>query len=313
MSEYLTSMGIENEILDNPIGYGQEIDNLVIDINIDDFNKLKPKQGIGLDNLKRTGGNYLSPHVAESLINENQDEVPLIPKVKSFINKVIADSKKDKSFKDLMKVDWFDNELIDELIDLFPNKDYDKASKEVKDYIKEKITLKDSLKENESSDLTVKWTKVYLDNENKDPYFYTEKGLADGFEMIKGQKVKEIVGYFEDEDGDEDYDIIGYIYSKGKKDIETDYNEDDLNDIFINSLSSMKESLKENYNKPSEEHVKDYWSIMVDSQPEDVVRILTDLTTGKESFDNFITKTDHDVFDSFRDELYDDSDDEEDY
>jgi hypothetical protein len=150
-----------------------------------------------------------------------------------------------------MKVDWFDNELIDELIDLFPNKDYDKASKEVKDYIKEKITLKDSLKENESSDLTVKWTKVYLDNENKDPYFYTEKGLADGFEMIKGQKVKEIVGYFEDEDGDEDYDIIGYIYSKGKKDIETDYNEDDLNDIFINSLSSMKESknkhsLKEN-------------------------------------------------------------------
>jgi hypothetical protein len=40
MSEYLTSMGIENEILDNPIGYGQEIDNLVIDINIDDFNKL---------------------------------------------------------------------------------------------------------------------------------------------------------------------------------------------------------------------------------------------------------------------------------
>ena len=103
---------------------------------------------------------------------------------------------------------------------------------------------KRSLKENESSDLTVKWTKVYLDNENKDPYFYTEKGLADGFEMIKGQKVKEIVGYFEDEDGDEDYDIIGYIYSKGKKDIETDYNEDDLNDIFINSLSSMKESSK---------------------------------------------------------------------
>jgi hypothetical protein len=41
MSEYLTSIGIENEVLDNPIGYGQEIDNLVIDISLDDFDKLK--------------------------------------------------------------------------------------------------------------------------------------------------------------------------------------------------------------------------------------------------------------------------------
>jgi hypothetical protein len=64
MSEYLTSIGIENEVLDNPIGYGQEIDNLVIEISLDDFDKLKsPKQGIGLDNLKRAGGNYLSPHI----------------------------------------------------------------------------------------------------------------------------------------------------------------------------------------------------------------------------------------------------------
>jgi hypothetical protein len=63
MSKYLTSIGIKNDISDNPIGYGQEIDNLVIDVSIDDFDKLKPKQGIGLDNLKRAGGNYLSPHV----------------------------------------------------------------------------------------------------------------------------------------------------------------------------------------------------------------------------------------------------------
>jgi hypothetical protein len=41
MSKYLTSIGIENEVLDNPIGYGQEIDNLVIDINLNDFDKLK--------------------------------------------------------------------------------------------------------------------------------------------------------------------------------------------------------------------------------------------------------------------------------
>jgi hypothetical protein len=41
MSDYLTSVGIKNEIYDNPIGYGQEIDNLVISISLDDFDKLK--------------------------------------------------------------------------------------------------------------------------------------------------------------------------------------------------------------------------------------------------------------------------------
>ena len=41
MSKYLTSIGVENEVLDNPIGYGQEIDNLVIEFNADDLDKIK--------------------------------------------------------------------------------------------------------------------------------------------------------------------------------------------------------------------------------------------------------------------------------
>ena len=72
-------------------------------------------------------------------ISEDEDEVPLTSKVKSFINKAIAGSKKDGEFEELKKADWFENELIDELIDLFPNKDYDSASSEVIDYIKDKI------------------------------------------------------------------------------------------------------------------------------------------------------------------------------
>ena len=48
---------------------------------------------------------------------------------------------------------------------------------------------------------------------------------------------------------------------------------------------------------------------MVQEQPEDVIEILTDLTTGQITFDDFITRTDHDVYDSFKDELY--YDDEE--
>jgi len=72
-------------------------------------------------------------------ISEDEDEVPLTSKVKSFINKAIADSKKDGEFEELKKADWFENELIDELISLFPNKDYDSASSKVTDYIKDKI------------------------------------------------------------------------------------------------------------------------------------------------------------------------------
>ena len=73
---------------------------------------------------------------------DNQDEeneVPLTPKVKKFITKTITNSKADGSFKDLIEVDWFENELIDELINLFPDKDYDSASSEVMDYISQAI------------------------------------------------------------------------------------------------------------------------------------------------------------------------------
>jgi hypothetical protein len=40
MSDYLTKQGIENEVVDSPEGYGQEIDNLEIEISKDDLLKL---------------------------------------------------------------------------------------------------------------------------------------------------------------------------------------------------------------------------------------------------------------------------------
>jgi hypothetical protein len=122
-----------------------------IEINIEDEEDNNPNIWdlyTSLETAKETDDFIKGFINTESQINENQDEVPLIPKVKSFIDKTITNSKKDKSFKDLMKADWFDNELIDELISLFPDKDYDRASKEVKNYIKGKITLKEYLKEN---------------------------------------------------------------------------------------------------------------------------------------------------------------------
>jgi len=40
MSNYLTRKGIENEIVDNPIGYGQEIINLEVVISLNDLDNL---------------------------------------------------------------------------------------------------------------------------------------------------------------------------------------------------------------------------------------------------------------------------------
>ena len=102
------------------------------------------------------------------------------------------------------------------------------------DYDKAFIAGEEDLYENESSDLEVKWTSKY----KRKPDLYYEKGLASEFEMIGDQKIKEIVGYFEDEDGDEDEEVIGYIYSKGNKDIEIEYNEDDFDNVFTKALSA---------------------------------------------------------------------------
>lgn len=80
----------------------------------------------------------------------------------------------------------------------------------------------------------------------------------------------------------------------------------------LKRMQQLAGILNEDYDKLDENHVKDYWSIMVQEQPEDVIKILTDLTTGQTSFDDFITRTNHDVYDSFKDELYDGDDEYDD-
>lgn len=68
-----------------------------------------------------------------------------------------------------------------------------------------------------------------------------------------------------------------------------------------NKVTTQSQTIKEEYNELSDVDISDYWAIMVDNQPEDVKKILTDLTTGKLSFDDFITNTSDDVYDSFKD------------
>jgi hypothetical protein len=71
----------------------------------------------------------------------------------------------------------------------------------------------------------------------------------------------------------------------------------------ITTQSRLNEAL------PSE-MIKDYWSIMVENQPEDVINILVGLTNGDLSFEKFSLDTANDVYDSFKDEMPDDDEDE---
>jgi hypothetical protein len=68
----------------------------------------------------------------------------------------------------------------------------------------------------------------------------------------------------------------------------------------LKRMQQLAGIVNEDYDKLDENHVQE--------QPEDVIKILTDLTTGQTSFDDFITRTNHDVYDSFKDELHDDED-----
>lgn len=123
---------------------------------------------------------------------------------------------------------------------------------------------------NSEDDLVVRYTPNYYQNEKDYKFFYCEKGLADGFKMENGKKIKQIVGYSNfidlpddkkwilgmpdpyveleknipglllDPDGcsDAEFEVIGYIYSKSGKDIETEYEEEELYDVFYNSLGA---------------------------------------------------------------------------
>ena len=67
----------------------------------------------------------------------------------------------------------------------------------------------------------------------------------------------------------------------------------------------LKTPIKES---KEEEQASVYWGIMVKNQPEDVIRMLTDLVTGKNTFDEFIDNFEVDMFDSFKDENFEDED-----
>ena len=78
--------------------------------------------------------------IIENEYQKSLDEIPITPEVKAFIDKAINDAKRDNEFEYLKDVDFFDNDLIDLIMDKFSNDgDYDDVSQEVKDYITNSI------------------------------------------------------------------------------------------------------------------------------------------------------------------------------
>ena len=84
---------------------------------------------------------------------------------------------------------------------------------------------------------------------------------------------------------------------------------DDLEDRMdygdFGSVEDKETPIKES---KEEEQVSAYWDIMVKNQPEDVIQMLTDLVTGKNTFDEFMLHVMDDMEDSFRDENFEDED-----
>jgi hypothetical protein len=69
-----------------------------------------------------------------------------------------------------------------------------------------------------------------------------------------------------------------------------------------------------NEGKITDKMIGDYWDIMVKNQPDDVIDMLVKLTNGELSFQDFMSSTEEDIYDSFRDdeEFNEDDEDEDD-
>ena len=100
------------------------------------------------------------------VINENEyqeqsDEISITPEIKAFIDKVISDAKRDDEFEYLKDVDFFDNDLIDLIMDEFDDDgNYNDVSQEIKDYITNQMLQ--NINENQN--------KVYGIEKDYEPY-----------------------------------------------------------------------------------------------------------------------------------------------
>jgi len=85
-------------------------------------------------------------------------------------------------------------------------------------------------------------------------------------------------------------------------------------------LNQLRQLIREeisktlNEGKITDKMIGDYWDIMVKNQLDDVIDMLVKLTSGELSFQDFMSSTEEDIYDSFRDdeEFNEDDEDEDD-
>jgi hypothetical protein len=226
MSNYLTSIGVKNEVGDSPIGYGQEIDNLIVVINPNDLSKLNNAQ------MSEGDTDYDRAKSAKRLGKKGEENIYGAGVKKG------EEIEKKKMTKEQLKAQ------IKEMILAELNED----STEDVDEPGALNNMYDPLAEAEGDMQNLKFNWLIKD---EDFYKYDEKGVADGLEVRDGKKVKEIVGYFEDEDGDEDFDVIAYISSDGDI-VDSKDNEDALYDFWYKELNKKladlaRKGMKDSY------------------------------------------------------------------
>jgi hypothetical protein len=84
----------------------------------------------------------------DNTVTENIDnEVPLTDEVKKAIDDQIANDKADGEFENLVDMGFYEEDFPLELIDLFPDEDYDNISQNVRDYIADAISGNSSIEE----------------------------------------------------------------------------------------------------------------------------------------------------------------------
>ena len=179
----------------------------------------------------------------------------------------------ESQYKQLLE----DMEVVNRILDKISSQGKDSLTPEEKTYLDKYSKGEEDIEEpspDENAeihdDLVVKFYPSYYKNEKTYKFFYCEKGLADEFTTVDGKKVKEIIGYSNfvdipddkkwilgmpdpyselekeipglelDPDGcsEADFEEIGYIYSKSGKDIENEYDDEELWDVFYDSLGS---------------------------------------------------------------------------
>lgn len=79
----------------------------------------------------------------------------------------------------------------------------------------------------------------------------------------------------------------------------------ELRQLIKEEIQKIQENLEL---RPDSPQIKEYWEIMVKNQPDSVIEMLTNLTSGKLSYQDFISSTEEDIYDSFRDDDWDDDD-----